>query len=78
MFISYLTVGKSSFLKMRSTPVVEKATTKRLRASAPRSTATKRKVLMDDPMVLPGEYVFLSYTLSFYFIAPRALRVQDT
>ncbi|KAF2562999.1 hypothetical protein F2Q70_00014381 [Brassica cretica] len=57
MFIFLFTVGKSSFLKMRSTPVVEKATTKRLRASAPRSTATKRKVLMDDPMVLPGDLI---------------------
>nr|VDD19486.1 unnamed protein product [Brassica oleracea] len=55
--LSSILVGKSSFLKMRSTPVVEKATTKRLRASAPRSTATKRKVLMDDPMVLPGDVI---------------------
>ena len=60
-------MGKSSFLRMRSTPVVEKATTKRLRASAPRSTATKRKVLMDDPMVLPGEYVFPSLYLKLLF-----------
>ncbi|RID73495.1 hypothetical protein BRARA_B00647 [Brassica rapa] len=55
--LSSILVGKSSFLRMRSTPVVEKATTKRLRASAPRSTATKRKVLMDDPMVLPGDLI---------------------
>ncbi|CAG7891734.1 unnamed protein product [Brassica rapa] len=55
--LSSILVGKSSFLRMRSTPVVEKATTKRLRASAPRSTATKRKVLMDDPMVLPGDVI---------------------
>ena len=67
MFISYLTVGKSSFLKMRSTPVLEVATTKRLK-SAPRSTTTKRKVLMDDPMVLHGEYVYLT-DLFFYDIA---------
>ncbi|KAF3507202.1 hypothetical protein F2Q69_00000682 [Brassica cretica] len=57
--LSSILVGKSSFLKMRSTPVLEIATTKRSRA-APRSTATKRKVLMDDPMVLHGEYVYLS------------------
>lgn len=60
---------------MKPTPVLELATTKRLR-SAPRSTATKRKVLMDDPMVLHGEYVFylcfflFFFYLSFYYIAP--------
>ena len=71
MVIPPFSVGKSSFLKMRSTPVLEIATTKRSRA-APRSTATKRKVLMDDPMVLHGEYVYLSLVFlyfSFYFIA---------
>ncbi|XP_033143158.1 sister chromatid cohesion 1 protein 4 isoform X2 [Brassica rapa] len=54
--LSSILVGKSSFLKMRSTPVLEIATTKRSRA-APRSTATKRKVLMDDPMVLHGDLI---------------------
>ncbi|KAL0672883.1 hypothetical protein Bca4012_000864 [Brassica carinata] len=54
--LSSILVGKSSFLKMRSTPVLEIATTKRSRA-APRSTATKRKVLMDDPMVLHGDVI---------------------
>ncbi|KAJ0261033.1 Sister chromatid cohesion 1 protein 4 [Hirschfeldia incana] len=54
--LSSILVGKSSFLKMRSTPVLEIATTKRPRA-APRSTATKRKVLMDDPMVLHGDVI---------------------
>ncbi|KAG2238805.1 hypothetical protein Bca4012_024101 [Brassica carinata] len=54
--LSSILVGKSSFLKMRSTPVPEKVSTKRLRA-APRSTATKRKVLMDDPMVLHGDVI---------------------
>ncbi|KAF8053767.1 hypothetical protein N665_1375s0005 [Sinapis alba] len=54
--LSSILVGKSSFLKMRSTPVLEKGSTKRLRA-APRSTATKRKVLMDDPMVLHGDVI---------------------
>lgn len=60
----FFSVGKSSFLKMRSTPVLEVATTKRLK-SAPRSTTTKRKVLMDDTMVLHGEYV-LPNRLSFF------------
>ncbi|CAN8256114.1 unnamed protein product [Cochlearia groenlandica] len=54
--LSSILVGKSSFLKMRPTPVLELATKKRLR-SAPRSTATKRKVLMDDPMVLHGDVI---------------------
>lgn len=57
--------------------MLEPASTKRLRA-APRSTATKRKVLMDDPMVLHGEYVYLTvfFYLGFYFIAPSAARVN--
>ena len=63
----FFSVGKSSFLKMRPTPVLEPATTKRLR-SAPRSTATKRKVLMDDPMVLHGEYVCLTVFLYLIFL----------
>ena len=49
--------------------MLEVATTKRLK-SAPRSTTTKRKVLMDDPMVLHGEYVYLTDLFlchSFYF-----------
>ncbi|CAN8236229.1 unnamed protein product [Cochlearia groenlandica] len=54
--LSSILVGKSSFLKMKPTPVLEIASTKRLR-SAPRSTATKRKVLMDDPMVLHGDVI---------------------
>ncbi|KAJ4912162.1 Sister chromatid cohesion 1 protein 4 [Raphanus sativus] len=40
--LSSILVGKSSFLKMRATPVLEKASTKRLRA-APRSTAPQRR-----------------------------------
>lgn len=71
-FTLFYSVGKSSFLKMRPTPVLEAASTKRLRP-APRSTATKRKVLMDDPMVLHGEYVYLYLIfiyLRFSFIAP--------
>ncbi|ESQ41617.1 hypothetical protein EUTSA_v10012533mg [Eutrema salsugineum] len=54
--LSSILVGKSSFLKMRPTPVLELASTKRLRA-APRSSSTKRKVLMDDPMVLHGDVI---------------------
>ncbi|XP_010453785.1 PREDICTED: sister chromatid cohesion 1 protein 4 [Camelina sativa] len=54
--LSSILVGKSSFLKMRPTPVLEAVSTKRLR-SALRSTTTKRKVLMDDPMVLHGDII---------------------
>lgn len=50
---------RSSVLKLKPTPPVpEMKTTKRLR-TAVRSTASKRKVLMDDTMVLHGEYVGL-------------------
>ncbi|CAH8387730.1 unnamed protein product [Eruca vesicaria subsp. sativa] len=54
--LSSILVGRSSFLKMRPTPVLEVASRKRLK-SAPRSTTTKRKVLMDDPMVLHGDLI---------------------
>ena len=51
---------KSSVLKMKPTPPAPEITsTKRLR-SAPRASASKRKVLMDDMMVLHGEYVIFS------------------
>lgn len=46
---------KSSVLKVKPTPT-ETTSMKRPR-SAPRTSASKRKVLMDDSMVLHGEYV---------------------
>lgn len=46
---------------MKATPTVEVASLKRARPAARRS-ATKRKVLMDDTMVLHGEYV-----IKFFF-----------
>ena len=51
---------------MKPSPAVpELASTKRFRtASAPRTSALKRKVLMDDMMVLHGEYVSI---MSFSF-----------
>ncbi|KAF3452275.1 hypothetical protein FNV43_RR02708 [Rhamnella rubrinervis] len=54
--LSSILVGrKSSVLKLKPTPPApEIVSTKRLRA-APRASASKRKVLMDDMMVLHGE-----------------------
>lgn len=48
-------VGRSSVLKVKPTPrPSEAASTKRTRSA---QRTPKRKVLMDDPMVLHGEYV---------------------
>ncbi|XP_010549894.1 PREDICTED: sister chromatid cohesion 1 protein 4 [Tarenaya hassleriana] len=54
--LSSILVGRSSFLKMKSTPVLEVASSNKRLRSAPRS-ASKRKVLMDDPMVLHGDVI---------------------
>lgn len=56
--LSSILVGrKSSVLKMKPTPPApEIISTKRLR-SAPRASASKRKVLMDDMMVLHGDTI---------------------
>nr|XP_011466093.1 PREDICTED: sister chromatid cohesion 1 protein 4 isoform X2 [Fragaria vesca subsp. vesca] len=56
--LSSILVGRrSSVLKLKPTPPVpEMKTTKRLR-TAVRSTASKRKVLMDDSMVLHGDTI---------------------
>lgn len=57
---------RSSVLKMKPTPPVpETVSTKRPR-SAPRSSVLKRKVLMDDTMVLHGEYVLFPIPLWFH------------
>lgn len=47
-------------LRVKPTPPSEVTSMKRHRA-APRSGAPKRKVLMDDTMVLHGEYVSFSH-----------------
>jgi len=56
------TVGRSSVLKMKPTP---QPPSQIMQVRRPRSTtrisASKRKVLMDDTMVLHGEYVILSF-----------------
>ncbi|XP_022718441.1 sister chromatid cohesion 1 protein 4-like isoform X2 [Durio zibethinus] len=55
--LSSILVGRrSSVFKMKPTPPVEVASMKRAR-SAPRPSATKRKVLMDDTMVLHGDTI---------------------
>ncbi|KAF3976738.1 hypothetical protein CMV_000094 [Castanea mollissima] len=61
--LSSILVGRrSSALKMKPTPPApEVVPVKRLR-SAPRSSALKRKVLMDDTMVLHGDTIRLQLT----------------
>ncbi|GLT87951.1 hypothetical protein SLE2022_060000 [Rubroshorea leprosula] len=55
--LSSILVGrKSSVWKMKPAPAFEVASAKRAR-SAPRPTASKRKVLMDDTMVLHGDTI---------------------
>ncbi|GMI84534.1 hypothetical protein HRI_002122700 [Hibiscus trionum] len=54
--LSSILVGRSSVFKMKPTPPLEVASMKRAR-SAPRSSVTKRKVLMDDTMVLHGDTI---------------------
>ncbi|KAE8664755.1 Sister chromatid cohesion 1 protein 4, putative isoform 4 [Hibiscus syriacus] len=54
--LSSILVGRSSVFKMKPTPPLEVASTKRAR-SAPSSHVTKRKVLMDDTMVLHGDTI---------------------
>ncbi|XVE62130.1 hypothetical protein DITRI_Ditri06bG0094200 [Diplodiscus trichospermus] len=54
--LSSILVGRSSVFKMKRTPPPEVASMKRLR-SAQRPSATKRKVLMDDTMVMHGDTI---------------------
>ncbi|XP_068317460.1 sister chromatid cohesion 1 protein 4-like [Pyrus communis] len=55
--LSSILVGRSSVLKMKPTPPApELICTKRSRTAA-RGTASKRKVLMDDTMVLHGDQI---------------------
>ncbi|XP_017619204.1 sister chromatid cohesion 1 protein 4-like isoform X2 [Gossypium arboreum] len=55
--LSSILVGRrSSVFKMKPTPPLEVASMKRAR-SAPRSSTIKRKVLMDDTMVLHGDTI---------------------
>ncbi|XWS42989.1 hypothetical protein CRYUN_Cryun16bG0061700 [Craigia yunnanensis] len=56
--LSSILVGRSSVFKVKPTPPLEVASMKRAR-SARRPSATKRKVLMDDTMVLHGDTIRL-------------------
>ncbi|XP_076918777.1 sister chromatid cohesion 1 protein 4-like [Bidens hawaiensis] len=56
--LSSILVGrKSSILKMKPSPPVATQSTKRRRATAPKTGVPKRKVLMDDNMVLHGDTI---------------------
>ncbi|XVE90698.1 hypothetical protein DITRI_Ditri20bG0097800 [Diplodiscus trichospermus] len=56
--LSSILVGRSSVFKMKPTPPLEVVSMKRARSSQ-RPSATKRKVLMDDTMVLHGDTIRL-------------------
>ncbi|KAJ0771402.1 putative rad21/Rec8-like protein [Helianthus annuus] len=56
--LSSILVGrKSSMLKSKPAPPVVTPSTKRRRSSAPKTSVMKRKVLMDDNMVLHGDTI---------------------
>ncbi|GFP90083.1 sister chromatid cohesion 1 protein 4 [Phtheirospermum japonicum] len=50
-------VGRSSVLKVKPTPRLSKVTSMKRTRSAPRTGAPKRKVLMDEMMVLHGDMI---------------------
>ena len=53
---------------MKPTPPAPEATSMKRTRSATKPSAMKRKVLMDDSMVLLGEYVFLSFLFCYQLI----------
>ncbi|XP_020551224.1 sister chromatid cohesion 1 protein 4 isoform X2 [Sesamum indicum] len=55
--LSSILVGRSSVLKVKPTPRISEVTSTKRTRSAPRSGAPKRKVLMDDTMVLHGDMI---------------------
>ncbi|CAA2946295.1 sister chromatid cohesion 1 4-like isoform X1 [Olea europaea subsp. europaea] len=55
--LSSILVGRSSVMKVKPTPVVYEATSLKRARSAPRTVAAKRKVHMDDTMVLHGDMI---------------------
>lgn len=64
MIILFFSVGrKSSVFKMRPTPPAPEIVSMKRSRSGPRSSTLKRKVLMDDTMVLHGEYVLFFMSL---------------
>lgn len=60
---------KSSVLKMKPTPPVREVASRKRARSAPQTNALKRKVLMDDTMVLHGEYVLFCKFVAFYILS---------
>ncbi|CAA0814507.1 Sister chromatid cohesion 1 protein 4 [Striga hermonthica] len=61
--LSSILVGrKSSVLKVKPTPPLTEVTSMKRSRSVPRSKAPKRKVLMDDTMVLHGDTIRLQLT----------------
>ncbi|KAG8390707.1 hypothetical protein BUALT_Bualt01G0111500 [Buddleja alternifolia] len=55
--LSSILAGKSSVLKVKPTPRLSEVTSMKRTRSAPRTGASKRKVLMDDTMVLHGDTI---------------------
>lgn len=59
-------VGRSSVLKVKATPRLSEATSTKRTRSGLRTGVSKRKLLMDDTMVLHGEYVSIFFTCFMY------------
>ncbi|KAL7109564.1 hypothetical protein ACP275_06G182800 [Erythranthe tilingii] len=55
--LSSILVGRTSVLKLKPTPRLSEVTSMKRTRSAPRTGAPKRKVLMDDMMVLHGDSI---------------------
>ncbi|KAL0403395.1 UNVERIFIED_CONTAM: Sister chromatid cohesion 1 protein 4 [Sesamum radiatum] len=55
--LSSILVGRSSVLKVKPTPRISEVTSTKRTRSAPRTGPPKRKVLMDDTMVLHGDMI---------------------
>ncbi|KAL0382589.1 UNVERIFIED_CONTAM: Sister chromatid cohesion 1 protein 4 [Sesamum calycinum] len=55
--LSSILVGRSSVLKVKPTPRISEVTSTKRTRSAPRTGAPKRKVLIDDTMVLHGDMI---------------------
>ncbi|GAV83935.1 Rad21_Rec8 domain-containing protein [Cephalotus follicularis] len=65
--LSSILVGRrSTVLKMKPTPPVPEVTSKKRTRTTPRPSATKRKVLLDDTMVLHGKYVPILFICLFF------------
>ncbi|KAK6144932.1 hypothetical protein DH2020_021752 [Rehmannia glutinosa] len=78
--LSSILVGRSSVLKVKPTPRLSEATSIKRTRSAPRTGASKRKVLMDDTMVLHGDLsmLFLRLTLSLHLDSTIRQQLTNT